>query len=230
MHTIIYYIIRKNIQFVCSECHNYDIKRKQPITQQHLMSVILYCNFDTLSYEFSRTFRKNSKKENLNDLKKRNAEFAIWSRLLRETVECYGETMLYSKIRRYYHGINGKLVFPSFITRFSSPTSLTVQMAVATIFAREKGIILELERGNGFLKYFNCSWLSCFSNEDERLIFGGRHSVKLTSIRNIPDNHNYKLYIHAFTYFNYLINMQEPEGSDGSKTLRATKTDYKILS
>ena len=52
------------------------------------------------------------------------------------------------------------------------PTSTTPQIEVATLFTRTNGIILELEQYSENLRYFNCSLLSCYGNEDERLFFG----------------------------------------------------------
>ena len=48
---------------------------------------------------------------------------------------------------------------------------------MATIFAGDKGIILEIEQNTGSYTncpyYFNCSLLSCYWNEDERIFIGG---------------------------------------------------------
>eukprot|EP01084_Bolivina_argentea_P152970 266727_1 len=41
----------------------YKIKRNCPITQQHILSIILYTDFDELQREYTRSFRKLSSTE-----------------------------------------------------------------------------------------------------------------------------------------------------------------------
>eukprot|EP01084_Bolivina_argentea_P265484 450022_1 len=202
----------------------YEIEAGSNISMEHLISVILYCNYSKLSFEFTKTFRKNVEWESLESCKQRNKEFAIWSRLLRETVEIYGTEIWTSKINILYHGISCKLVFESFISYFSSPTSCTVCMSVATVFARGNGIILELEQDHPYLRYFSCPWLSHFAAEDERLLVGGWRPIKVGSIRSINNNEDYRVYVHALSFFNYCVVDDNP--MDGSK---ANPTDYRII-
>eukprot|EP01083_Nonionella_stella_P201039 735681_1 len=103
------------------------------------MSVCFYTEFNTLSKEFSTTFRSINKNETTEMCAKRNSEYAIWSRLLCETINVYGTSMYKSNISIYYHGINCLLLFSSFVTAFNSPTSTTPQLSVAAIFANING-------------------------------------------------------------------------------------------
>ena len=153
----------------------YDIRGGQPLNIDNLLAIILYTDFSRLCYEFGKTFRKINKSESNDALKLRNAEFWNWSRLLRETVEYYGDPLWKSDIKIFYSGCS-YLVLDTFVANFCGPTSTSPQLSVATIFAKEEGMILELEmadsRKAGHLRFFDCSFLSCYSSEDERLFCG----------------------------------------------------------
>ena len=69
----------------------YGVKPNQALPLTHLLSVVLYCDWTELCTAFSGTFRRKKSSESRASVKKRNAEFWSWSRLLRETVECYGQ-------------------------------------------------------------------------------------------------------------------------------------------
>eukprot|EP01084_Bolivina_argentea_P090681 163350_1 len=197
----------------------YKIKANTPITDQHLMSILFYTDFDSLSYHFSTTFRKINNKQTINDCIEQNKNYAHLSRLLCETVNAYGTTMSDTKINIFYHGISCLLLFPAFLTTFSSPTSTTVQISVATIFAKTKGAILELQKHDLYLRYFNCTWLSSFANEDERLFFSSTYGhLRFGSIRNIKDNHNYEIYINALVTLNYVVTAKPLRGHISTKT------------
>eukprot|EP01084_Bolivina_argentea_P185197 319392_1 len=68
----------------------YKIKRNSPITQQHILSIILYTDFDDLQREFTRSFRKLSSTETDEELKDRHSEWANWAKAMREAVEVWG--------------------------------------------------------------------------------------------------------------------------------------------
>ena len=99
------------------------------------------------------------------------------------------------------------MTFSSFLAYFCAPTSTTTMIEVAVNFAKEDGIIIEIQKENTYspCKYFDCSWLSVFGNEDERLFFGDDKPVKIHSIRNMRNNEDYYHFIHALTLFNFLI-------------------------
>ena len=64
----------------------------QPVTTEHLMSVIAYCDMDTYSTKFSSTFRKLKPEETFQSVKQRNREYWWQSKLLKEIVTCYGSS------------------------------------------------------------------------------------------------------------------------------------------
>eukprot|EP01084_Bolivina_argentea_P082462 149317_1 len=143
----------------------YKIKNGLPLKVDNIISLKLYTDCDILSFNFTKTFRTKSKNETLNDMKERNSEYWWWSKILTETVNCYGVKMKDTNINVFYHGIS-KLYFDKFTTTFVSPTSVTTKLQIATIFAKNNGIILELKRCShyvrcGDLRYFNCCFVSC---------------------------------------------------------------------
>ena len=66
------------------------IWQDKPITTEHLMSIIAYCDMDSYSTRFSATFRKIKPEETFQSVKQRNAEYWWQSKLLKELVMCYG--------------------------------------------------------------------------------------------------------------------------------------------
>ena len=76
---------------------------------------------------------------------------------------------------------------------------------IAFIFCNDDGLILELEPFDQKLRYFNCSLISYFAYEDERLFCGGAHKMQFQSIRSIQEPKNYIYYINALKNFNKII-------------------------
>lgn len=195
----------KNHRAAGSLCEDYDVSVDTPMSTEHLLSLVFYTDFDELSFHFSSTFRKRTESEGLGAHKRRNREFAHWSRLLRETVELFGTEMGESRIDIFYHGVS-RLIFSSFVAYLGSPTSTTSQLSVASMFATESdGLILELARSSRCLRYFDCAWLSCFGNEDEKLLCGGLFPIHFASIRSVADGVDYKHFVHALTSLDYAM-------------------------
>lgn len=109
------------------EKFSYGIKMDEPIKEENIMAITLYTDFDELSYKFSKSFRKIPSDKSDEDTINRNREYREWSRILRETVECYGDTMEETKIKVFYHGVS-MIYFDSFIATFCCPTSTTAQL------------------------------------------------------------------------------------------------------
>ena len=86
---------------------------KNMLTQRY-KSDLNGINFDSLSYEFSKTFRVINTKETVKEIEKRNREYFIWSKLLRECVLNWGlrwYTYCWNDVKSLYHGINKPLYF-----------------------------------------------------------------------------------------------------------------------
>ena len=104
----------------------YEMKKDQPISVEHIQSLLFYTNFTEQCYRFGTTYRKMSDLESDESLKERHGEVAIWGRLLRETVEVFG--VHFVNLRpdlRFYHGISDELYFGSTSIKLRGPTSTT---------------------------------------------------------------------------------------------------------
>lgn len=125
------------------------------------MALLFYTNFTSLSYNFSSSFRAIKLNEKYDDIKERNSYWANMTRLIAELVNCYGEKIknVNPKNNTFFPGVS-MIYFDKFHVSFLQPTSTTKQLAVAQLFAKESGLILELykgDKGNDRTRYFNCS-------------------------------------------------------------------------
>eukprot|EP01084_Bolivina_argentea_P168962 292919_1 len=68
----------------------YDKKYGDTLTLQYLIAIMLYCNFDVLQFEFTKTYRKLNQTESVESMKERHRNFYFLGKLLTELVECYG--------------------------------------------------------------------------------------------------------------------------------------------
>ncbi len=109
-----------------------------PITESLLMVIILYCDYTSLSYNFSTTFRYGDNAKNIKQLTERHGNYYWFGRALRELVEGYSKEIFDGVNDRYYHGISEQMIFQSTIARFNHPTSTTKKLTVAQTFATNK--------------------------------------------------------------------------------------------
>eukprot|EP01084_Bolivina_argentea_P060464 110473_1 len=73
---------------------------------------------------------------------------------------------------RFFCGLSLVLNIPSFAIYLSGPCSTSKNIVIAINFADRDGMILELinnEPGCCQQNYFDCSWISNYSEENERL-------------------------------------------------------------
>eukprot|EP01084_Bolivina_argentea_P202624 346178_1 len=87
------------------------------------------------------------------------------------------------------------MTIPEFAMRLCAPTSTSTHIEVAIKFSGQDGMILELEKSASYvvipLKVFDCSWISQYKEEDERLFCGGQFCVNIKSIRIRNTNENF---------------------------------------
>ena len=211
--------------------HNlhYNIKPDSPITLNHILSVLFYTDMTSLSTTFSSTFRSLHSDDTLDDIFRRNQEYYHWSKLIRETVQIFGTAVGIKKRDAFYTGISYMTV-PSFVIRLCAPTSTTKQFEVAMNFSTENGIIMQINNGSivhsQYLRYFDCSWLSCFNEEDERLFCGGNYPLRVESVTLVATRQNFYLFFKSLFYLDCMLS-----GiwlSDREKC-NVKRSDYKIL-
>ena len=214
----------------------YNIPQGTKISESHILALILYCDIGNLSATFSSTFRRNHPLESLEQIKNRNREYATWSKLLRECVQCFGvEGWKYSlsiqanKLKGYvkgpfYCGMSSRINIPEYNIRLCGPTSTSKHIEVAARFAGNDGIIIQLNN-NGYwqsdgIRCFDCYWLSNYSAEDELLFMGGDRRIKIVSIREIQRSQNYEVFIKALFFMDCMVN-----GTDMDSSRRPMVTD-----
>ena len=123
--------LRSNAEFE----YIYEIQSNIVITMNHLLSILFYCNTDELQNKFSQTYRRLTEiQESDSKFKARHSHFYHFGKLLRETVEVFGNIMVDEDLT-LYHGISQPLFFIKMIAKFFSPTSTTLDRAIAANFA-----------------------------------------------------------------------------------------------
>merc|ERR1712228_669836 len=109
----------------------------------------------------------------------------------------------------FYCGMNMKLSIPSFAMRLNSPTSTSKQIEVAMKFSGTKGMVFTFDNPKEpqycYLRGWNCSWISNFKEEDERLFFGGFNFIKVHNLRLIKTKENYKEFVSAIWFFDLML-------------------------
>eukprot|EP01084_Bolivina_argentea_P083866 151818_1 len=197
----------------------YNLKNGTPITFHHILAIILYCDESDLSREFSKTFRKTSLHQTIAEIIKQNQQYAVWSRLCRETVEYYGhkgfgdvveKTTINSLIGPFYCGLSVEMALPEFSIRLASPTSTSLQEEIAIRFAGEEGLLMRLNNNgteiSGDLRGFLCSWLSNYPLEAEVLFIGGEYRMKIESVSTITTQQNFSPFFQVLFLFNCMLN------------------------
>eukprot|EP01083_Nonionella_stella_P278004 945277_1 len=193
----------------------YEMKTGDKITKDQIMAVMLYCNFDDLQYKFSCTFRKSSRDETDEQLKRRHSNFYWLGRRLRECVECIGMKLNTNNLglqsnMKLYHGVNTYRTFGSITAYIKGPFSTTKCEAVAASFQDNRGLLLELNvhTAGCMMKWneanhvintvigFSCAAFSDYPNEQEVLFIGGIHPIKIVDIKEV-DGRSYRYYIEA---------------------------------
>eukprot|EP01084_Bolivina_argentea_P256248 431340_1 len=229
------YIHCKTVKYIVAsdeenELH-YGITEGTLISIEHLLSILFYTNLSKLSTAFSSTFRALQKNESLESIKTRNREYWHWSKLIREAVQYYGNKLGHERGQPFYTGIS-YMILPAFVIRLCCPTSTTKQEEVAYNFANETGIVIRINNGSNyysqFLRYFDCSWLSCYHDEDERLFCGGDNPLRVESVTLVTSRYNLYWFLKPLFYLDCMVSgvMLSPN-SDAANCIR--KRDYNIL-
>ena len=197
----------------------YEMKSNQPLSEDHVLAAMVYCNYTALQGIFTQTYWKQSGDELLDDLKKRHSNYYWLGRRLKECVECFGMDHNNQLKYRFYHGINKKMQFKSLFAYMKGPCSTTTDFAVAARFSQGQGMILELEIdtkswifkiledglpipviGSQAMNKIHCFDMQCFSdysNEKEVFCLGGINRFHITEIIEVSTAIDYKIYLKA---------------------------------
>eukprot|EP01084_Bolivina_argentea_P227507 384217_1 len=147
---------------------HYRKKHYREMLLEHILSLMIYCNYTQLQYKFSKTYRENEEEHD---------NFYFLGKFLKLSIHEFGTRILDKTIVSFYHGISEPLSFRpgdyDSYTRcnFAIPLSTSSSFEVACNFACN-GLIVEFgdnEWTESQVRYFSVSWISDFSNEHEYL-------------------------------------------------------------
>ena len=208
---------------------------REPMSEEHLLSIILYCDYSRLCTTFSASFRPLNPFEPLSSIKDRNRNFYWLSRRLRECVQIYGDRLYdedsnHENRRKILHtGISFETILPAFSIRFCAPTSTSLHKEVAVKFAGPKGTLITIspdvnERYHDrFIRAFSCSWISQSKEESEYLTMGGHYRASISSIITISNARNYGLLCPGLKKLDALLSEQINDYD------RMSNVEYNIL-
>eukprot|EP01084_Bolivina_argentea_P002711 5012_1 len=149
---------------------------KEFITIHHLLSLMIYCNYTTLQYEFSKTYRINNGEDHRN--------FYYLGKYLKESIFTFGTQIKHGAVYTFYHGISQRLFFPVFQgINIKCPLSTTSSWEVAANFTNDNaGLIMQFGGERSRAKNFSVSWLSDYANESEYLFLQNNDEFQINNI------------------------------------------------
>ena len=207
-----------------------------PLDQTHLAALILYTDFSALSTAFSATFRPARRSESLADIKRRHSRFCGMAKLLCELVQYFGRRgcrNVNGKERGpFFCGMSCKLHMGEFAVRLNGPTSTSKAREVAERFASESGTVMQLNnRGSvsGKESFFDCSWLSAFAEEEERLMMGGRYKLELEDIRVVAHDDVYRRQVRSLFLFHSMVAGDWPYDTAANEAPAAKPSDVRTV-
>eukprot|EP01083_Nonionella_stella_P010175 29071_1 len=156
------------------------IPRGSAMSVDHVIALLCYCNVACLQRAYKRHgYQREGRTRE--DLLAHHSSIWHYSRLLLESVHCYG--MPLAKDCKYYHGIDTALIFDRYNLMIDVPLSVTTAKDIGYNFSDIDGITVEFGHGGLSDLQSLCLDLSPFSDnpiECEYLLF---HSF--VSIRDI---------------------------------------------
>lgn len=110
----------------------FKLLRGSQITIDHVIALYCYCNFPCLQRAYKRYgYRREGKTRD--QLLKNHSEIWHYSRLLFESVHCFGNPL--NKDKKYYHGLDCKLIFDRYNVMIDVPLSVTTEKDIAYSFS-----------------------------------------------------------------------------------------------
>ena len=193
------------------------VRKMKGVTKEHICAIILYCDITALCTAFSATFRRENVFETLEAMKRRHAHFAIWARSLVELVLKFG---INGYVPRYptggddyetgpfFCGLDRIFNVGSFAITLQGPCSTSKVRTVALNFATKQGTILTLDNDTyeaSQQMFFDCSWISNYFEEAERLWIGGYDPLRIVSIVIVSSAKDYRRMMRALFLFDAMI-------------------------
>eukprot|EP01084_Bolivina_argentea_P025535 47488_1 len=209
-----------------------------PISLYHLQCVMLYCDWTNLCTHFSGTFRRKHQFETLQKLRKRHQKYFYFAKGLVEAVNDFGSNDAPTEVSSqresgpFYCGLSVVLNVPEFGIYLKCPCSTSKDIEIAINFAKRDGIIVQLQNDVRYegaqQRFFDCSFLSKYSEENERLFISGNYRLRIQSIRIIETAENFETFFHAFYIFDHIISGAKCDSLDKDNIV-VSSSDIKIL-
>eukprot|EP01084_Bolivina_argentea_P208698 355709_1 len=240
----------KNMKCHGEYTHVHGILFEQPISISHLYAIILYCDWTELCSHFSSTFRKQNQFEPVKLLKYRNSKYWNLSKLLVEAVNDfgingYGEWDGVDQINRwdaskyinkeygpFYCGMSSVMNISSFAAYLKGPCSTSKYIEIAINFATRDGIIMQLQN-TGYeaedQRFFDCSWISRYGEENERLFVAAEFRLQIESVIIIETTQNFENYFHTFYLFDCMLSGHCGIEISGGDVFEISTSDINIL-
>ena len=99
----------------------YLIKKGEHFDDDHLCALKLYTDFTKLCSSFNMILRRGDPED--------IAQFAHWTRILIETVQCYGSPLNAESAKKtYYRGVKKTFMFLTIVSRFNLPQSTSASV------------------------------------------------------------------------------------------------------
>eukprot|EP01084_Bolivina_argentea_P198667 340127_1 len=214
-----------------------DIVDGPPILLEHLAAVILYCDMTKLCTHFSATFRKKNPFETLRSLKRRHAKYYHMAKRLVEVVVDYGTDGhdYYGEKGPFFTGLSCVLSLPEFAIVLKAPCSTSKDIEISLNFAKRDGSVLCFQNDVGaaaFQSFFDTSWISAYSEENERLFIAGGFSLggsfqllRLSSVRIIESAKNFQKLCKGLFIFDKMVSGQDLGNGD----FKVSRSDVSFL-
>eukprot|EP01084_Bolivina_argentea_P294439 506586_1 len=184
-----------------------------------LLSLLMYCNYNVLQYEFCATYRKTSNNETNKSLKNRHGNFYHMGNRIWDFILMCGDQP--ENTDRFYRGVSETFMFSSTSAfSFFTPLSTSTAFEVAVNFtSANKGIVIEVGKTHSWYsrhfaklrgKTFSCpyisvSWLSDYGNESECIFIGGLGELSVRNIVFATSGNQYNSILSAFHCMDYMI-------------------------
>eukprot|EP01083_Nonionella_stella_P248719 860782_1 len=174
---------------------------------EHMLSLMVYCNFDNLQNVFSKTYRQNDGED--------HKYVYFLGKNLKIAVKMFGTQLRNGSIKKFYHGINQKLYIKHFgplgggaiggmvSVCIRCPLSTSSCLPIAVQFAQSiDGMVIEFAEAIStkiFIKSFACHWLSDYPNEKEHLFIqnGLLERLQVSDIIVLSTGLSYKTILEA---------------------------------
>jgi len=195
------------------------IKPLTPISIDHMLALLLFCNYDILRKHIASTYQKQSSSSTDADVRRRHSEYGHICRWLYEAIRLYGTDMAQQEPTQamsvtFYHCFSRKVYFEESHCFFSYPASTTTSLSVINMYCpstvygddMSDGLLVQCRKNSeyeGDQHYVDCAWFSDHSYESEKLFLHIMLSFK--SILYPSLYHNYSQYLNAFTALQSMV-------------------------